>query len=81
MLAGLCVLLLMTSCAAWKLHTLSEGVCRVIQQGENPMQTATTTVTNTDGVSITITTTKNQDESDADWMARHLASVNTARES
>lgn len=81
----LLLLIVLLCCGSmwWKVHALSEGITRVINHYEAPMQTATSTVTNSDGVTVTITTTRKIDEgeTDAAFIARHLALVEAARNS
>ena len=65
----------------WKIDHITDGLQRVVSYYEAPVTTASSTVTNTTGVSITITTTKNDGETDADFMARHIATVAAAQAS
>jgi hypothetical protein len=79
----LAIVLVFTAASWWRLDTLHSDISAKLQHTHEvpTMQTATTTVTNQANTSITITTTKGSDESDADWLARHVASVAAAKAS
>lgn len=59
----------------WTTQQLREGIQRVIQQHEEPMQTITQEVTNTTGLQATISTVRGEDESTGDWIIRHNEAV------
>ncbi len=89
-LAGLCVLVVLVSFAAWKLWSLSDGVNvkfsaldkgiqTIIELQEKMIMSITTVVQDTGGVSHTVTTTRESDEELSDYISRHTAHMNAAK--